>query len=140
MLFAALTLLLAAGPLAGCGLLGGSGGGTTIAPHVVFLAPTGCAVAVAKVHRGAYALMSTVEEGYAFEQGDVLEGPDREGESIFRRFPPSFRNAEWSEGIEVPIDVIATGIELGDARRRLDALCLVEGDAIPRLPGTEPVQ
>ncbi|OZC04399.1 hypothetical protein [Rubricoccus marinus] len=131
-----LALLL---PLAGCGLLGRPAG-TTIAPHVVFLAPTGCAAAVAKVHRGGYALMEVVEDGYAFEQGDVLEGPDREGQSIFRRFPPAFRNAEWSEGIEVPIDVVATGLELGVARRQLDARCVVEAEELPRLPGAGTVQ
>ena len=130
----ALLSLLLLVPLAGCSLFGRTAG-TTIAPHVVFLAPTGCVAAVAKVHRGGYALMETVEAGYAFERGDVLEGPDREGQSIFRRFPPSFRNAEWSEGIEVPIDIIATGLDLGAARRQLDARCVIEGEEIPRLPG-----
>ena len=127
---------VAAGPLAGCsGVLGG-GDATTIAPHVVFLAPEGCGVAVAKVHRGAYALVATVEEGYAMRQGDVLEGPDREGESIFRRFPPEARNSAWSEGIETPIDVLATGLPLRDARRLLDERCTVEAEDLPRLPGT----
>jgi hypothetical protein len=122
--------------MAGCsGVLGG-GPATTIAPHVVFLAPEGCGAAVAKVHRGGYALMATVEAGYTMAQGDVLEGPAREGESIFRRFPPAARNNEWSEGIETPIDVLATGLELRDARQRLDARCVVEAETLPRLPGT----
>ena len=113
---ASLLVLAMALPLAGCSLFGRSAG-TTIAPHVVFLAPGGCGFAVAKVHRDGYALMSSLEESYVLQLGDVLEGPAREGESIFRRFPPAARNAEWSEGLEVPIDVLATGLELGDAHR-----------------------
>lgn len=132
----ALILLAAVPPLAGCSLISRSEG-TTIAPHVVFLAPTGCEVALAKVHRGGYALMSSLEPDYVLQQGDVLEGPDRLGESIFRHFPPAARNSEWSEGIEVPIDIRATGLELSIARRQLDGICIVEGEELPRLPGAE---
>ena len=123
-------------PLAGCSLLGQTTG-TTIAPHVVFLAPEGCGAAVAKVHRDGYALMASAAPDYVLRQGDVLEGPVREGESIFRRFPPEARNAEWAEGLPVPIDVLATGLDLADARQRLDARCVVEGEELPRLPGAD---
>ena len=123
----------------GCSL--GRSAGTTIAPHVVFVAPEGCGVAIAKIHRGEYALIEPVVEGeglgYVAREGDVLEGPVREGESIFRQYPGALRNSEWTEGLEVPIDVLVTGISLSDARARLDARCIVEGDELPRLPGTE---
>lgn len=119
--------------------------GTTIAPHVVFLAPEGCGVAVAKVHRGEYALIQPVPDDpdlgpgsdYVPRVGDVLEGPVREGQSIFRYFSPEATNDEWTAGTEMPLDVIATGLLLSDARARLDERCLVEGEELPRLPGAE---
>ncbi|MEL6616789.1 MAG: hypothetical protein AAFQ43_13685 [Bacteroidota bacterium] len=132
----ALACLAAWMPLAGCSLISRSEG-TTIAPHLVFLAPTGCEVALAKIHRGGYALITSLDDSYALRQGDVLEGPARVGESIFRRFPPEARNSEWSQGIDVAIDVRATDLELSIARRQLDGICLVEGEELPRLPGAE---
>lgn len=120
----------------GCSI--GRKAGTTIAPHVVFIAPEGCGVAIAKVHRGEYALIETVAVdglGYTAREGDVLEGPVREGQSVFRQYPGALRNSEWTEGLEVPLNVLVTGISLSDARARLDAQCLVEGNELPRLPG-----
>ena len=133
-----LLLLLA---MAGCSV--GRSAGTTIAPHVVFLAPEGCGVAVAKIHRGEYALIQPVPDDpemgpgsdYVPREGDVLEGPVREGESIFRFFPPEATNDAWTAGRELPLDVIATGLELSVARAELDDRCRVEADDIPRLPG-----
>ncbi|MEM1056585.1 MAG: hypothetical protein AAGI52_13765 [Bacteroidota bacterium] len=135
------TVVLAA--LAG-GCSVGRSAGTTIAPHVIFLAPEGCGVAVAKIHRAEYALIQPVPDdpdlgsgsNYVPRVGDVLEGPVREGESIFRFFPPGARNAPWSEGQELPLDVIATGLPLPEARAQLDARCIVGGEELPRLPGT----
>lgn len=128
---------------AGCSI--GGAAGTTIAPHVVFLAPEGCGVAVAKVHRGEYALIRPVGDDpdlgpgtdYVPRVGDVLEGPVREGESIFRFFPPAATNSEWTAGEELPLDVIATGLMLSDARAELEARCTVEGEDLPRLPGAD---
>ena len=127
---------------AGCSIGGAAG---TIAPHVVFLAPEGCGVAVAKVHRGEYALIRPVGDDpdlgpgtdYVPRVGDVLEGPVREGESIFRFFPPAATNSEWTAGEELPLDVIATGLMLSDARAELETRCTVEGEDLPRLPGAE---
>ncbi|MEM6326957.1 MAG: hypothetical protein AAF791_07560 [Bacteroidota bacterium] len=129
--------------LGGCSI--GRSAGTTIAPHVVFLAPEGCGVAVAKVHRGEYALIQTISDdpqvgpgsAYTPRVGDVLEGPVREGESIFRFFPPEATNDAWTDGRELPLDVLATGLGLSEARARLDERCVVEGDNLPRLPGAE---
>lgn len=129
--------------MSGCSV--GRSSGTTIAPHVVFLAPEGCGVALAKIHRGEYALIQAVADDpdlgpapeYVPRVGDILEGPVREGESIFRYFPPADTNAEWTEGRELPLDVIATGLLLADARVQLDARCTVEGEDLPRLPGAE---
>ena len=140
-----LLVALATAAASGAGCSVGRSAGTTIAPHVVFLAPEGCGVAIAKVHRGEYALIQPVPDDpdlgpgsdYVPRTGDVLEGPVREGQSIFRYFPPAATNDAWSEGREMPLDVIATGISLADARTQLDDRCIVEGEELPRLPGIE---
>ena len=121
--------------ISGCSSIAGRGPATTVAAHIVFLARPGCPTAVANTFRGGYAVLTSQDSLYTPVEGDILEGPVREGESIFQRYPERRATRDWEDGIQVPIDAVLMEAELVDARRRYDALCSIVADPIPRLPG-----
>ena len=121
----ALTALLAA-PLAGCGALGGSGGSAAPGAHVLFLVRPDCRTVVARTlavgGARAFSVLRLEEDDYAPQVGDLLEGPAREGRSIFVFYPPESVGAREG-GRTMAADVEAVGLAPGEVRARLDAAC-----------------
>ncbi|MEO0559833.1 MAG: hypothetical protein AAF170_16815 [Bacteroidota bacterium] len=128
--------------LPGCNALATTFGGgpeRTVDAHVIYRLRTDCSTLLARSLRNGYSVMTPLTAGFEAEETGLFEGPVREGQSIFRYYPPS-ESQQWSDRwTEVSVDVQAVQLELRPAREALDAVCgpLVEGeasDAIPRLP------
>jgi hypothetical protein len=114
--------------LAGCGGLGINLGRAeaNVGAHTVFLVRDGCATFVARTLGGGFLLAEAAEGAYTPAVGDVLEGPTREGRSIFSVYPPGSETAgapAAPPSANVPLDVRAIGLPLEDARARLDGAC-----------------
>jgi hypothetical protein len=112
----------------GCGGLGLNFGGVeaSTGAHSVFLAREGCATFVARTLGHGFLLATVADGPYAPAVGDVLEGPLREGPSVFTLFPPGAADAgsrAATPAALVPLDVAAVGLPLADARAHLDAAC-----------------
>lgn len=112
----------------GCGGLGiGLGGGTaSTGAHTVFLAPEGCSTFLARTLGRDFFLADAVGDAYRPTPGDVLEGPTREGRSVFELYPTGSDFSGTPSGpptATVPLDVLAIGLPLSEARARLGAAC-----------------
>ena len=121
-------LLLSALLLGGCGGLGINlgGGRASTGAHTVLLVRPGCSTFVARTLRHGFVVAEAPEGRYAPAAGDVLQGPPREGRSVFALFPSGAVTA-GDPGADpddnVPLDVLALGLDLPDASARLDAAC-----------------
>ncbi len=126
---------LAALLLAGCGAFGGSGAATAPGAHVLFLIRPECRTVVARPlavgSARAFSVLTLEEADYAPQVGDLLEGPAREGRSVFVFYPPEAVGAREG-GRTMPAEVVAVGLDTGEARARLDAAC---GPPPPLPPG-----
>ncbi|HYE95202.1 MAG TPA: hypothetical protein VD962_03265 [Rubricoccaceae bacterium] len=120
--------------LGGCSRLGINLGAPreTWGAHVVFLAPPGCSSFAARTVRHGFTLLRTDAPGHTPAQGDVLEGPVREGRSVFRLYAVGEADATRTEGRDLPLDVLAVGLPLGVAHERLAVMC----GPLPPPPGT----
>jgi hypothetical protein len=123
--------LLALAPLAGCAGSSATSDGT--GAHVLFLVRSGCRTVVARTLTSGDARAFTVLQldapEYAPRVGDVLEGPAREGRSVFAHYPAESL-AVRTGALSVAADVLAAALSPSDARHRLDAACGPEG-AVP---------
>ena len=129
---------LAAGlVLSACSALPGGAPPSTVAPHVVFLARPGCPTAVANTFRGDYAVLTSLDSLYVPAVGDILEGPVRDGESVFQRYPEARANRGWGDGLPVSVRADTVEVSLADARRRYNGLCDRTAAPVPRLPGAD---
>lgn len=118
----ALLFALAMG-LGGCGISLFSGSRASVAAHTVFLARPGCTTFVARTLDVGFSVLEAADGSiYVPAPGDVLEGPAREGRSVFRFFPADAVTLR-DEAASVPLDVQALDIPLAAARARLDAAC-----------------
>lgn len=117
-------LLLAPLVLGGCGLLGGAPR-ATYGAHVVFLTRPACSTLVAQTlatgDARAFSVLTLPDAGYAPTAGDVIEGPAREGPSVFVVYPLGTDAREG--GLSVSAEVLALGLRPGEARLRLDDAC-----------------
>jgi hypothetical protein len=129
--------------LPGCNALaraiGGGPARGTVDAHVIYRLRSDCSTLLARTLRNGYSVMTPLTDGFEGEETGLFEGPVREGQSIYRYYPPT-ESQQWSDDwTEVSVDVHAVKLGLRPAREALDALCgpLVEGEAsdtVPRLP------
>jgi hypothetical protein len=128
--------LLALAALAGCA--GQSGASASTGAHVLFLVRGGCATVVARTLTSgdsrAFTVLALDSPEYAPRVGDVLEGPAREGRSVFAYYREE--SLATRDGAQtVAADVIAVGLDPGEARTRLDLACGPEGAPTSGKPG-----
>ena len=143
----ALALLFAAPTaLGGCDALarlvrGGPATGVVDA-HVVYRLRPGCPALLARTLRNGYSVMTPLDEGFEAVETGLFEGPVREGQSVYRYYPPS-QSQQWSDDwTEVSVEVRSVQLPLAESRAVLDSICgpLVEGepsDDVPRLPADQ---
>ena len=132
--------------LPGCNALaraiGGSPARGVVDAHVIYRIRPDCSTLLARTLRNGYSVMTPLTDGFESEETGLFEGPVREGQSIFRYYPPT-ESQEWSDDwTEVSVDVRSVKLSLPVARETLDAICgpQIEGeasDAVPRLPEDE---
>jgi len=132
--------------LPGCNALaraiGGGPARGVVDAHVIYRLRPDCSTLLARTLRNGYSVMTPLTDGFEGEETGLFEGPVREGQSIYRYYPPS-NTENWSEDwTEVSVDVRSVKLNLPDARQTLDTICgpLIEGeasDAVPRLPEGE---
>ena len=103
-----------------------SGGQASVGAHAVFLTRPGCTTFVARTLDTGFTVAVVRNETYTPALGDVLEGPNRTGQSVFRVFPPQDSVTRLG-GISVPLDVQGFGLLLAEARARLDVACGTSG-------------
>jgi hypothetical protein len=116
--------LLALAALAGCAGSQAASDGT--GAHVLFLVRPGCRTVVARTLTSGDARAFTVLEldapEYAPRVGDVLEGPAREGRSVFAHYTDESLDVR-ADARSVAADVLAVALSPTDARSRIDAAC-----------------
>lgn len=132
--------------LPGCNALaraiGGGPARGVVDAHVIYRLRADCSTLLARTLRNGYSVMTPLTDDFEGEATGLFEGPVREGQSIYRYYPPT-ESQQWSDNwTEVSVDVRAVRLELPVARETLDAICgpQVEGeasDAVPRLPDTQ---
>jgi len=110
-----------------CGVLGGGAGAATQpGAHVLFLIRPACNTVVARTlavgDARAFTVITLRDPDYAPQVGDLLEGPTREGESVFTYHAPENADTHGG-GSPITVDVDAVGLTPGEARARLDAVC-----------------
>ena len=113
---------------AGCSLLnlGGDSGSAGMGAHAVVFARPTCTTFVARSLGRAFLVAEVPGGDYAPAEGDVFEGPSREGRSVFGLFPVGSTDAgdpEAAPSALVSLDVRALGLTLSDARARFEAAC-----------------
>ncbi len=122
------TALLTLAALAGCA--GPSGAPASTGAHVLFLVRADCSTVVARTLAGgsarAFTMMQLDSPEYAPRTGDVLEGPAREGRSVFAYYPEESLGTR-AGALTVSADVVGVGLDPSDARSRFDAACGPEG-------------
>lgn len=111
--------------LAGCGGLFSSAQ-ASVGAHAVFLTRPDCTTFVARTLHSGFTVAVVRNETYTPALGDVFEGPNRTGQSVFRVFPPEDSVTRLG-GTSVPLDVQGFGLSLSEARTRLDAACGASG-------------
>jgi hypothetical protein len=115
--------------LTGCA--GPSGSSASTGAHVLFLVRDGCTTVVARTLTSgdsrAFTVLDLESPEYAPRAGDVLEGPAREGRSVFAYYrEESLGTREGA--VTVTAAVLAVALDPSDARTRLDVACGSEGE------------
>ena len=82
-------------------------------------------------------LLTSLDSLYVPAVGDILEGPVRDGESVFQRYPEARANRGWGDGLPVSVRADTVEVSLADARRRYNGLCDRTAAPVPRLPGAD---
>ncbi len=129
--------------LPGCNALaraiGGGPARGAVDAHVIYRLRPDCTTLLARTLRNGYSVMTPLTDGFEGEETGLFEGPVREGQSIYRYYPPT-ESQQWSDNwVQVSVAVRSVKLDLRTARDTLDAICgpLVEGeasDSVPRLP------
>ena len=131
--------------LPGCSALANAFGGSpvrTVDAHVIYRMRPDCSTLLARTLRNGYSVMTPVTEAFAADETGLFEGPVREGQSIFRYYPPT-ESQQWSDDwTEVSVEVHSVRLGIREAREALESICgpLIEGepsDAVPRLPDAQ---
>ncbi|NNF57810.1 MAG: hypothetical protein HKN04_06170 [Rhodothermaceae bacterium] len=103
-----------------------SSGQASVGAHAVFLTRPDCVTFVARTLDSGFTVAEVRGGDYTPALGDVFEGPNRTGQSVFRVFPPEDSVTRLG-GTSVPLDVQGFGLPLAEARARLDAACGTSG-------------
>ena len=122
--------LLALVAFAACA--GPSGSSASTSAHVLFLVRDGCSTVVARTLTSgdsrAFTVLQLESAEYAPRAGDVLEGPAREGRSVFAYYREESLDTR-AGATTVAADVLAVALDPSQARTRLDIACGPEGGA-----------
>lgn len=126
----AVCLVAAVWTLTGCGAgerisrLIGPSVTSTSAAHVVLVVQEGCRTGIAQTHRGG-TLLFTVPGDTPREltPGDILEGPEREGESVFLLHPPETTHGWEGDAQAFPMVVEGLNLSFSEARTEMGRRC-----------------
>lgn len=150
-----LALLLLPLALTGCGVGGAvqslfqPAARGAVDAHVVYRLWPDCPTLVARTTEHGYTVLTPLDTvaveqdddfvGLVYEETGLFEGPVREGRSVFRYWPPVESETWGAGGAAVPVDVVATRLDLPGAHAAAVARCgplpaEVPGDDVPRVP------